>query len=52
VRIQACEEGRHLVGKKPIALVLYEGRYQLSYLSEEEGEALLKGELPAKPEEG
>ncbi len=52
MRMQACEEGRHLVGKEPIELVLYEGRYQLSCLSEEEGEALLKGELPAKPEEG
>ena len=48
--MQACEEGRHLVGKEPIELVLYEGRYQLSCLSEEKGEALLKGELPEKRE--
>ena len=52
MRIQACEEGRHLVGKEPIELVLYEGRYQLSCLSEEEREAPLKRDLPAKREEG
>ncbi len=50
--MQACEEDRHLVGKEPIELVLYEGRYQLSCLSEEEREVLLKRELPEKPEEG
>ncbi len=26
MRIQACEEGRHSVGKEPIELVLYEGQ--------------------------
>ena len=40
------------LSREPIELVVYEGRYQLSCLSEEEREALLKGELPEKREEG
>ncbi len=43
---KARQEGEHLVGEEPIELMLYKGRYERSELSEEEREALLKGELP------
>ncbi len=42
---QARREGRRLVGKEPVELVLYKGQYERG-LSEEERELLLAGELP------
>ena len=47
---QARREGQRLVGKEPVELVLYKGRYEHG-LSGEERELLLAGELPEKRKE-